>query len=97
MNTKLARLSYNQLKLLSYLISRSKAVTIDDIERGTLLKGKALGGVLSSLSRTYYRGEAMIVPQGRAVDGGGLRWLLNRHAVEPNKAKEEVHRLLASY
>lgn len=96
-NTKLARLSYNQLKLLAYLLSRPKAVTIGEIERGIKLKGKALGGVLSSLARTHYRGEAVIVPQGRAVDGAGLRWLLNRHAVEPKKTREEVRRLLSTY
>jgi len=98
MNNKLRRLSYNQLIILQYLLSRQgSVVTVAEIQKHTPLKQKALGGVLSSLSRTKFRGKSLIEPMGKALDGVGLRWKLNTDIIDVYQARKEVSSLLASY
>lgn len=98
MNKKFARFSFSQLLLLQYLLAHAfEVLTVSQIAKHTPLKSKVLGGVLSSLSRTKFRGISLIEPLGRAQDGGGLRWRLNATLIDVNEAKKEVRRLLASY
>lgn len=98
MNKRLSRLSYNQLVLLQYLILHStKVLTIKQISKDTPLRSKVLGGVLSSLSRSRFRGISLIEPMGKAREGGGLRWKLNTQTLNLEEAKKEVQRLLSTY
>lgn len=98
MNNKLKRLSYNQLVVLGSFLSASKRVLeVKFLENKSGFKGKSLGGVLSALSRTKFRGISLIEPVGRAMDGQGLRWQLNTNVLDITKAKEEVNNLLKSY
>lgn len=98
MNKKFARFSFNQLVLLQYLLAHATEVlTVRQIARNTPLKSKILGGVLSSLSRTKFRGISLIEPLGKALDGGGLRWRLNTMVIDVAEAKKEVRRLLSTY
>jgi hypothetical protein len=98
MNNKLKRLSYNQLVVLGSFLSATKRVLeVKVLEKKSGLKGKSLGGVLSALSRTKFRGISLIEPVGRALDGQGLRWQMNTNILDITKAKEEVSKLLKTY
>lgn len=98
MNKKFARFSFNQLVLLQYLLTHATEVlTVKQMAKHTPLKSKILGGVLSSISRTKFRGISLIEPLGKAQDGGGLRWRLNTAIVDVNDGKKEVRRLLSTY
>lgn len=98
MNNKLARFSFNQLVLLQYMLTHASGVlTVRQIAHDTPLHSKILGGVLSSLSRTKFRGISLIEPLGKAQDGGGLRWRLNSKIIDMAEARKEVRRLLATY
>jgi len=95
---KIARLTYNQLELLAFFLKKPEAVlTVAEMEQATALKQKTLGGVLSSLSRTKFRDNSLIQPMGRAKNGVGLRWVLNKDIIDVYRAQLEVKRLLASY
>lgn len=96
--SKLSRLSYAQLVLLAWFVQHpDKPGTVDELSKKSKISGKALGGVLSSLSRTKYRGLSLIEPWGRPIKGSGLRWKLNPHLNSLVEAKKEVARLLAAY
>lgn len=98
MQNKLLRLSFNQLILLQYFLSKpGKVVTIPELERKTKLTGRSLGGILSSLSRTKFRDRSLLVPAGKSKDGIGLRWMLNLETIDVAEARETVAKLLASY
>lgn len=95
---RLSRLSFFQLVLLRYFLKNfDKVLTIKEMEKHTLLEDKSLGGVLSSLARTKYRGEGLIEPLGRAVDSPGLRWRLNTKVIDVEAASKEIQRLLVTY
>lgn len=96
--SKLSRLSYGQLVLLLWFVQHpNKTGSVSELAKHTKIKGKALGGVLSSLSRTKYRGLPLIEPWGRAVDDTGLRWKLNKQLGSVVDAKKEIARLVATY
>ena len=98
MHNKIARLSYGQLVLLNWFLGHPKSYgTVEQLEKNTPLKSKSLGGVLSSLSRTKFRGISLIEPYGKATHGGGLRWKLSRAIGDITKTKREVRRMLATY
>jgi hypothetical protein len=98
MNNKLKRLSYYQLLVLGCFLSAKKRVLeVKFLEGKSGLMGKSLGGVLSALSRTKFRGISLIEPVGRAMNGQGLRWQMNTNILDITKAKEEVGKLLKSY
>lgn len=98
MKNKLSRFSYNQLLLLQYFLKHSgEVVTVKQIAKSTPLSSKALGGVLSSLSRTKFRSISLIEPMGKARDGVGLRWKLNNNIIDASSARKEVKQLLATY
>ncbi len=98
MQNKLARFSYNQLLVLGvFLKLGSSVVTVEVLESKTSLKGKSLGGVISSLTRTRFRGISLIEPVGKAREGSGLRWALNSRLLNISQTKKEVLRLLKTY
>lgn len=98
MINKLKHFSYHQLLLLKvFLANPGKTYTIKELTKLTQISGKSLGGVISSLSRSRFRGNSLIEPFGRATDGSGLRWKLNKLAIETEPAKKEVRRLLTTY
>ncbi len=98
MQSKLRRLSYNQLLVLGVFLSGAKRVfSVSQLEKQSGLKGKSLGGVLSALSRTKFRGVSLIEPLGRSLDGKGLRWRVQTRVLDINKAKQEVSSLLKTY
>jgi len=95
---KIRRLSYNQLRVLRvFLEAGGKIVTVRQLEKKVKLKGKSLGGVISSLSRTRFRDISLIEPMGKDLKGLGLRWLLNERVINISQAKKEVNRMLRSY
>jgi len=95
---KIARLSYNQLVLLAVFLRRPAIIwTVKELAAGAGIKEKALGGVLSSLSRTKFRDLPLINPMGRSRDGVGLRWQLNINLLDLTATKREVAGLLRSY
>lgn len=84
--------------LLAWFVQNlSKPGTVAELSKKTNISGKALGGVLSSLSRTKFRGLSLIEPWGRPIEGSGLRWKLNTHLNSLADAKKEINRLLATY
>lgn len=98
MQGKLRRLSYNQLLVLGVFLSGSEKVwNVKNLERKSGLKGKSLGGVLSALTRTKFRGIRLIEPLGRSRDGTGLRWRLQKKSLNVAEAKKEVSSLLKTY
>lgn len=98
MFNKLKHFSYQQLLLVKFFLSNpGKVSTIKEMSKATQLTGKSLGGVLSSLSRTTIKGVPFIEAYGKATDGSGLRWKLNKSTVDPELVKKEVRRLLTTY
>lgn len=96
--SKLSRLSYNQLLLLSWFLKHPNEFgEVNKIAKETKLVSKSLGGVLSSLSRSKFRGIPMIEPWGRAKNGPGLRWKLSNTTHTMIDSKKEVQRLLSKY
>ncbi len=96
--SRLARLSHAQLRLLYWFVQHpQKYATIAELSKNTKVTGKALGGVLSSLARTKFRGLPLIEPWGRAEEGSGLRWKLNNKIESLIETKKELARLLATY
>ena len=80
-----------------FLEAGGKIVTARQLEKKVKLKGKSLGGVISSLSRTRFRDISLIEPMGKDLKGLGLRWLLNERVINISQAKKEVNRMLRSY
>lgn len=98
MLNKIKRFSFNQLLVLSAFLKRKgSVVTISYLEKSTKLKGKSLGGVISSLSRTHFRSIALIEPAGADTSGSGLRWILNIRILDSNEVEKEVKRVLKLY
>jgi len=87
-------MSLNQLKALRVLIeSKNEIIEAYDAERELGLKGKALGGVFSSLSRQKINGQSLVLVWGRSEASRGLRWKLNTQeikVVELNKVIKEI-------
>lgn len=98
MNKRLARLSHNQLMILKCFLDQPKQVlTQKQLEQKTRLRGKSLGGVLSALSRSRFRGINLIEPMGRSSAGPGLRWALNSGSIPVAEAKADVAHILNTY
>ena len=92
---RIHRLSVNQLKALEVLaVSKNGIVEAMDSSDGLGLKGKALGGVFSSLSRQVISGQHLIEAWGRGLEGRGLRWKLNTEAITQSELKKTVEEVL---
>ncbi|MFC1653397.1 hypothetical protein ACFL1M_00945 [Patescibacteria group bacterium] len=97
MQNKIRRFTKNQLLVLKvFLQSKTKVVTQNKLEKKTKLKGKSLGGVISSLTRTRFRGNSLIQPAGKATNSNSLRWLLH-HTIPKKESLTEVNKLLKLY
>lgn len=93
----ISRMSKNQLLVLRYMLGRADSVVPSrEIAKKTGIVEKALGGVLSALSRKVVDGEHLMEVMGR--DGAyGLRFRLNSKAITVVLAEKQVRALLASY
>lgn len=88
---KIRRLSWNQLRALRVLAKNSRGIIeAEEAEKEVGLKGKALGGVFSSLARQQVNGEYLIEAWGRAVESRSLRWKLNEKTISKEKLKEVI-------
>jgi hypothetical protein len=61
------------------------------------IKGKALGGLFSSLSRQKIAGERLVMPWGKSEDGRGLRWKLNEKIISQPELLKIVDKILEFY
>lgn len=95
LESKLHRLSFNQLKALS-AIAKAPNCTLSSNAASDLvgLKGKSLGGVYSSLARQSFRKRPLIMPWGQSRSGRGLRWRLNEEVISAKDLLQVVDRLL---
>ena len=92
---RIHRLSINQLKALEVLtVSKNGIVEASDSSNNLGLKGKALGGVFSSLARQVIDGQYLIEAWGRGSGGRGLRWRLNIEAISQQELKKAVEEVL---
>lgn len=93
---RLHHLSSNQLRAL-LLLAKSKGgiISSSDASEKVGKKGKALGGVFSSLSRQVINGQHLVMPWGRAESGRGLRWKLNEKLISQEKLLKVTSLLLA--
>ena len=76
---------------------QNKIFNVKYLEKESGLKGKSLGGVLSALSRTRFRGIPIIEPLGGSRDGVGLRWQLQEKILDVTQAQKQVNQLLKTY
>ena len=84
---KLYRLSPGQLRALHFLAkSKEGIISSNDSADRVGKKGKALGGIFSSLYRQNFGGEMLVMPWGRSESGRGLRCKLNEKVI----AKENL-------
>ena len=92
---RLHRLSLNQLRALLVLAkSRNGLAEATEAEKILKIRGKALGGVFSSLSRQVVAGELLVEPWGRSAGGRGLRWRLNPKTIDQKKLREVIEEVL---
>lgn len=89
---KIHRLSQTQLHIL--LLLAKSANGIISPSKIFIKTGKALGGVISSLSRRQINGESLIQAWGRN-DKGQLRWKLNSKLITQEKLLKITKELLA--
>lgn len=88
---KIRRLSWNQLRALRVLAKNSRGIIeAEEAEKEVGLKGKALGGVFSSLARQQLNGEHLIEAWGRAAESRSLRWKLNEKTISQDKLREII-------
>lgn len=92
---KIYRLSQAQLRAL-WLLAKSQGGVISSVESSERLekKGKALGGVFSSLSRQVIDGQHLVLPWGRPESGRGLKWKLNEKLIDRRSLEKIIKPLL---
>jgi len=92
---RLYRLSQAQLRAL-YLLAQSKNGIISSVDSSEKInkKGKALGGVFSSLSRQKIGQEHLVLPWGKSESGRGLRWKLNEKLIKSEELLKITSQLL---
>ena len=95
---RLYRLSPNQLRALLELAKTKEGIIVATQTASHLKKkGKALGGIFSSLSRQVINGEHLVTPWGRSADGYGLRWKLNTKLISKDRVLQITKELLEIY
>lgn len=77
-----------------FLNAAQRVVTLSELEKKTELKGKSLGGVISSLSRTRIKEVSLIEPAGKDNETTGLRWMLNSQLIDVPETKKQIIKLL---
>lgn len=96
--SKIRRLSFNQLKALSILCANKNGlVSSTPTGRKIGVIGKSLGGVFSSLARQRISGRPLLIPFGRGDEGRGLRWKLNLEVASQTEIKKIIAELLRSW
>ncbi len=95
---KLYRLSPLQLRAI-FVLAKSKNGIVASTETSKEVgkKGKALGGVYSSLARQKFGNEHLIIPFGRSTTGHGLRWKLNEKLISKERLIKIVKEILSTY
>ncbi len=89
---KIHRFSQTQLHILLLLAKSSKGIASSPNKiRGKT--GKALGGVISSLSRQHIQGERLILPWGK--ENRQLKWKLNTKLIAQDKLFKITEELLS--
>jgi hypothetical protein len=87
--------SPSQLKALFLLSKSSKGViSSNDSAKNIGKKGKALGGVFSSLVRHKINNETIVVPWGKSQSGRGLNWKLNTKLISQERLKKIVSEMI---
>ncbi len=89
------RLTQHQLKVLFFL-AKSRTGVISSVECGKKIeyKGKALGGVFSSLVRRKINNESLIIPWGKSDDGRSLKWKLNSKLISKERLLKVTKEIL---
>jgi len=92
---KIRRLSLNQLKALLLLSQEKRGLTSSTSLGNKLgIKGKALGGIFSSLSRQRLAGKPLIIPFGREPGGRGLYWRVNPEVASAQELSQLINSIL---
>src|SRR3989344_9677397 len=92
---KLYRLSPGQMRALHFLAnSKEGIISSNDSADKVGKKGKALGGIFSSLARQNFSGERLVMPWGRSASGCGLRWKLNEKVISKENLLKITQMLL---
>lgn len=88
-------LSPSQLRAL-FLLSKSPKGLISSSDSSKTIgkKGKALGGVFSSLVRHKINGETIVIPWGKSENGRGLNWRLNEKIINKEKLNKIVSEMI---
>lgn len=88
-------LSPSQLRAL-YLLSKSPKgiISSSDSSKSIGKKGKALGGVFSSLFRHKINGQNLVLPWGKSETGRGLKWKLNTKLISQERLKKIVSEMI---
>lgn len=73
--------------------SKNGMVESEKTEKEMGLKGKAVGGVFSSLARQQIEGEYLIEAWGRSLVSRGLRWKLNEK-IDKKRLREIIEEVL---
>ena len=88
-------MSLNQLGALKVLVNSKKGIIeAYEAEKELGLKGKALGGVFSSLSRQKIDGQSLVLVWGRSQAGRGLRWKLNTEVINMIELKRDIREII---
>jgi len=87
--------SPSQLRAL-YLLSKSPKGIISSNKSSKEIgkRGKALGGVFSSLFRHKINGQNIVIPWGKSETGKGLKWKLNTDLVSQDKLNKIVSEII---
>ncbi len=92
---KIFRLSSNQLRALNLLAKSKSSIISSSVSANQIgKKGKALGGVFSSLARQRIQGQRIVVPWGKSEYGRGLRWKLNEKLIKKDRLLQVTKELL---
>lgn len=92
--TKLRRLSLDQLKALLILCRHRRPVFSQLVGKKMARRGKSLGGIFSSLSRQQIKKQPLILPYGRVRGKRNLRWRFNEEIVSARQAAQIIEKIL---
>jgi len=88
-------MSLSQLRALKVLgESKNGMIEAYEAEKEVMLKGKALGGVFSSLSRQKIDKQSLVLVWGRSQSGRGLRWKLNSEVINKYELGKIIREIL---
>lgn len=96
---KLRRATTENIKTLLLFLESETVVTYDQIAKTTGLdkekdSGRAVGGILSSLSRNKISNEPLIISVGPERGTRRLLWRLNNKAMIDSKSRESLKKIV---